>query len=385
MKYHRNINICALLLKKSILLLGARSTGKSFYIRNQLSNIYYINLLKSSDFLLLSANPDELENIVKFHSDKIIVIDEIQKLPELLNEVHRLIEEQSIRFLLTGSSARKLRAQGVNLLAGRVWPARMYPLNIFEIKEKEKEFNLNKLIKFGSLPQVWSSDDPIEELDSYIQLYIDLEIRSEGIIRKIPAFSRFIKTAALCSGELINFQNIASDSQVPASTVKEHYQILEDTLIGYKLEPWTGSQKRKAILTSKFYFFDIGVLNFISNVTPPSEESREWGNRFEHFIINELHCINDYQRRKYKLYYWRSTAGHEVDILFGNNAIEIKSTKHVSQKHLKGLKALREENHFEKFTLLSRDKNERIIDGIECRYYENFLMEEWGQITAGLE
>ncbi len=377
MKYLRNINIAELLIKKSILLLGARSTGKSFYIRNQLTNIHYINLLKSSDYLLLSSKPDELENIVKLHKDKIIVIDEIQKIPELLDEVHRLIEEQGIRFLLTGSSARKLRSHGVNLLAGRVWPAKMFPLNIFEIMDKENDFNLDKLIRFGSLPQVWNSSDPIEELDSYIQMYIDMEIKAEGIIRKIPAFSRFIKTAALSSGELLNFQNIASDAQVPPSTVKEHYRVLEDTLIGYNLEPWTNSKKRKAISTSKFYFFDIGVLNFISNVRPPSEDSKEWGNRFEHFIINELHCINFYQRRKYTLNYWRSTAGHEVDILFGENAIEIKSTKHVSQKHLKGLKALKEENIFKRYIMLSRDKNERIIDGIECLYYKHFLVQQW--------
>ncbi|MBL6990415.1 MAG: ATP-binding protein [Bacteriovoracaceae bacterium] len=377
MKYKRNIAISELLKKKSILLLGPRSTGKSFYIRNELEDVHYINLLKSSEFLLLSSDPTELENIVKYSRNKTVVIDEIQKVPALLDEVHRLIEEYGTRFLLTGSSARKLKSHGVNLLAGRAWLARMHPLNFFEINDLEKNFDLNKYIQFGSLPQVWTSDYPKEELDNYLKTYIEQEIKAEGIIRKIPAFSRFIKTAALNSGEILNFQNIASDSRVPASTVKEHYQILEDTLIGYNLEPWLESKKRKAIATSKFYFFDVGVLNFISKVTPVSEGSTEWGKRFKHFIINELRCINSYQRRRYDLNYWRSTAGHEVDLLFGESAIEIKSTKSTTTKHLKGLKALKEEEKFKNYYLISRDQNERLVDGIECVYYKNFLSKAW--------
>lgn len=378
-KYERNIDLLELLEHKSVLLLGPRSTGKSFYINNQLSNIHYINLLKSSEFLLLSSNLDELENIVSFHKDKLIVIDEIQKLPELLDVVHRLIEEKKTRFLLTGSSARKLKSSGVNLLAGRVWPASMHPLNFFEISQKEMGFDLKKIITYGSLPQIWTSLMPEEELDGYFQTYINLEIKAEGIIRKIPAFSRFLKTAAISSGELLNYENIASDAQTAASTVRDHYSVLEDTLIGFNLDPWTDSKKRKAIKTSKFYFFDIGVLNFVSGITPVSENSVEWGNRFEHFIINEFRCINSYQRRKLNLNYWRSRAGQEVDLLFGEYAVEIKSTKTASAKHLKGLKAIREENVFKKIILVSRDKNERIIDGIECHYYENLLTKFWSK------
>ncbi|MBT4790359.1 MAG: ATP-binding protein [Halobacteriovoraceae bacterium] len=379
MQYERNLNLPKLLEHKSVLLLGPRSTGKSFYINHQLKNIHYINLLKANEFLLLSNDPEELENIVKFQGSKLIVIDEIQKLPELLDVVHRLIEELGTKFLLTGSSARKLKSSGVNLLAGRAWPAKMFPLNYFEIMEKEKIFDLNKMIQYGALPQVWTSSMPNEELDSYFQTYIDLEIKAEGIIRKIPSFSRFLKTAALSSGELLNYENISSDAQTPASTVREHYTVLEDTLIGFNLDSWTDSKKRKAIKTSKFYFFDIGILNFISGITPLSENSAEWGNRFEHFLINEFHCINSYQRRKNTLNYWRSTAGHEVDLLFGDYAIEIKSTKNVSAKHLKGLKAIREENIFKKLILVSRDKNERTVDGIDCYYFENLLHKFWSK------
>lgn len=379
MKYKRNIDLKVLLEHKSVLLLGARSTGKSFYIRHQLENIHYINLLKSNEFLLLSGNPEELENIVNFNKNKLIVIDEIQRLPEVLNVVHRLIEEMETRFLLTGSSARKLKSSGVNLLAGRAWPASMHPLNFFEIIQKDKVFDLKKILTYGSLPQVWNSPMPIEELDGYFQTYIDLEIKAEGIIRKIPSFSRFLKTAAISSGELLNYENISSDAQVPASTVRDHYTVLEDTLIGFNLDPWTESKKRKAIKTSKFYFFDIGVLNFVSGVSPNSENSTEWGSRFEHFIINEFRCINSYQRRKDTLNYWRSSAGQEVDLLFGDYAIEIKSTKNVSEKHLKGLKAIKEENIFKKLILVSCDKNERVINGIECHYFENLLKKFWNK------
>jgi uncharacterized protein len=377
--YQRNIDLSEVLANKSVLLLGPRSTGKSFYITRQLHNIHYVNLLKSDTYLLLSSDPEELENIVKMHASKTIVIDEIQKLPQLLDVVHRLIEEYGIKFLLTGSSARKLKSSGVNLLAGRAWPASFHPLNYSEIKMGDGSFDLSKMIAYGSLPQVWTSKFPEEELDSYFQTYIDLEIKAEGIIRKIPSFSRFLKTAALSSGEILNYENIASDAQTPASTVREHYMVLEDTLVGFNLDPWVESKKRKAIKTSKFYFFDIGVLNLISGIAPPSDNSSEWGNRFEHFLINEFRCINAYQRRKYKLKYWRSTAGHEVDLLFGDQAIEFKSTKHVSAKHFKGLRALKEEKHFKKFILISRDENERQIDGIDCLHYETALQMFWGQ------
>jgi predicted AAA+ superfamily ATPase len=375
--FSRELDLQSLLQYKSVLLLGPRSTGKSYYIKNQLNNIHYINLLRSSEFLLLSGNRDELENICKQHPNKIICIDEIQKIPELLDTIHSIIEEDNRIFLLTGSSARKLRATGVNLLAGRAWNASMYPLSYFEILNQETFFDLEKYLTYGSLPQVWNSPLPIEDLESYVHTYIEQELKAEGIIRKIPAFSRFLKAASLTAGELLNYKNISSDAQVPASTIKEHYQVLEDTLIGHTLHPWTESKKRKAIATGKFYFFDTGVLNLLSNQYPENENNPIWGNRFEHFLINELKALHSYKRTKHKLHYWRSTAGHEVDLIINDTAFEIKASTNISQKHLKGLKALQEENIFKHFVLLSRDKNERIIDGIQCRYFETYLKEQW--------
>jgi len=369
----RALDLKTLLGKKSVLLLGPRGTGKSFLIRHELENIHYINLLKSSEYLSLNQDPSSLEDIAAFHKNKIIVIDEVQKIPVLLDETHRLIEEQGVRFLLTGSSARKLRANHANLLAGRAWIARLFPLTFLEIPD----FSLKRYLQFGGLPAVALSEDPIEELDNYIQTYIEAELKTEGIIRKIPAFSRFLKTASLSNGELLNFQNIASDAQVPVNTVKEHYKILEDTMIGYSLEPWRESKKRKAITTAKFYFFDLGVLNFISGMFPESEDSPVFGNRFEHFIINEVVAAKHYQRRKYDLQYWRSTSQFEVDLIFGNTAIEIKATKKASDKFLSGLKALKEEMAQKRYILVSRDKIEKRQDGIDLMYYEKFLKRLW--------
>ncbi len=378
MKIKRNIDLVAVLKKKSVLLLGPRGTGKSFYIRSQLENCLVINLLKSKEFLALSNNPSLLEEMI-IDSNQIVVIDEIQKIPKLMDEVHWLIEEKNIKFLLTGSSARKLTANSTNLLAGRAWLARMFPFNWVELQNANKTstLNLKKILQFGTLPAVWTSTDPLENLDNYIQTYIEAELKAEGIIRKIPEFIRFLKQAALQSGELLVFQNVASDAGIPVSTVKQHYAILEETMIGFNLEPWLESKKRKAIGTGKFYFFDTGVLNVISENKPENENSPVWGNRFEHFIINEVRCANFYLRLKKKIYYWRSTSNFEVDLIFGKTAIEIKSTRKVSDKHLSGLKALREENHFEKFIIVSQDPIERIRDGIIHMNYVAFLKKLW--------
>lgn len=376
MDIKRNLDLKGLLQKKSVLLLGPRGTGKSYYLRNQLENVHIINLLKSAERLPLQSNPSSIEEIVALHPRKIIVIDEVQKVPELLDEAHRLIEEKGTRFLLTGSSARKLKAEGVNLLAGRAWLARMFPFNYRELASHSL-FDIKKILTFGSLPGVVLSEFPREELDSYVETYIESEIKSEGLIRKIPAFSRFLKTASLSSGELINFQSIASYAETPASTVKEYYKILEDTLIGFMLEPWKESKKRKAIATSKFYFFDIGVLNFLSDQFPENEFSVLGGNRFEHFIISEIRCANFYQRRKLNLNYWRSTSNYEVDLILGKTVFEIKSTRKASERHFKGLRAIREEGYFSKFVFISNDPVSRKTDNIYCFHYQDFLDKLW--------
>jgi len=238
-----------------------------------------------------------------------VVIDEIQKLPELLDEVHDLIETEGTRFILTGSSARKLRSGGVTLLAGRARQCELYPLVSAEIPQ----FDLERYLRFGGLPQVYSSGDPEEELDAYVNLYLKEEIKEEALVQKISHFSRFLRAAASANTEQISYANIASDSGIPASSVRAWFDILSDTFIGFALEPWRLSIKRKAVATAKFYFFDIGVANFLRGTTHLDRNSAEYGKAFEQFIAMELRAWLSYRRIRKELRYWRTQSGQEVD------------------------------------------------------------------------
>ncbi len=378
MEYKRLLNLPKLLKKKSFFLFGPRSTGKTYLIRQQLQKgSILIDLLKSNYFLRLSANPSELEHIIDAdpNNHSIVVIDEVQKIPELLNEVHRLIEERpKLKFLLTGSSARKLRRGNADMLAGRAWKTNLFPLTWKEIPN----FDLNRYLRYGGLPQVYPSKYPDEELDSYVQTYLNEEIRAEGLIRSLPPFSRFLKTAALSNGTVLNFTKIASDSQVPPSTVREYYSILEDTLLGFPLEPWTASKKRKAIQTSKFYFFDTGVTHTIAGTKTLDRNSNLYGNSFEQLIIMEIRAYLNYFRIKDPLTFWRSTHGREVDILIGDHtAVEIKSKQKISPKEQKGLRALSEECLFRNYYLVSQDQISTKYGNIISLFWEDFLKRLW--------
>lgn len=305
---------------------------------------------------------------------KIIVIDEIQKVPELLEEVHYLIESRQWRFLLTGSSARKLKSAHTNLLAGRAWTAHFYPLSYGEIPD----FDLERYLRFGGLPVVYQSQDPEEELDAYVSTYLYEEIRGEGLVRNLPQFSRFLKTAALSNGQLLNFAEISSDAHVPASTVKEHYKILEDTLIGFTLSPWTRSEKRKAIMTGKFYFFDVGVTHALAGTKQLDRNSDLYGRSFEQWIAIELNTYLNYRRKKETLCFWRTKQGQEVDFIVGEHtAIEVKSAKNLTKSDFSGLKALAEEKKFKQLLLVSQDPIETQKDGIRAIHWKTFMDKLW--------
>ena len=340
--------------KKSCFLFGPRSVGKTLLIHEEIkgtSNILYIDLLKARYFTLLSGHPSELENLIEGHH-KIVIIDEIQKAPLLLDEVHRLIEERKINFLLTGSSARKLKRGHANLLGGRAWTLNLFPLVSHEIPH----FDLHRALRFGSLPSVWLSENPEEDLDSYISTYLKEEILAEGLSRNLPAFNRFLKVAALSSGNLINYAEMASDAQVAESTLRGHFEVLQDTLIGYSLEPFIESKKRKAITTPKFYLFDNGVRHALMGTTSLDRNSDIYGSSFEAFLAHEIRAYLSYTRLKLPLTFWRSTSQFEVDFLIGKEvAIEVKSTSRAHEKHLKGLMALSEEKIFKHFYLVTQD------------------------------
>ena len=374
MLYSRILSLSSLLDKKSFFLLGPRGTGKSSLIKEQLSEkAFVINLLQSDLYLRLMNNPSELESLIPIKKG-IIVIDEVQRIPMLLNEAHHLIESKKLTFLLTGSSARKLRMGNVNLLAGRAWQAELPPLTSLEITD----FSLNKYLLYGGLPAVYTSTYPEEELHAYVDTYLKEEIQFESSVRKIPAFSRFLQISAITSGQLINFTNISRDSAVPVSTVKQYYQILEDTLIGFFIPAWTKSIKRKAITMSKFYYFDIGVRNTVAGIKHLDPQSDLYGQAFEHFIILELRAYLSYRRIHKNLCYWRSKHGHEVDVLIGDEiAIEIKSTNKVSDKHIKNLTYLEEEKIFRRYILVSHDATQRQVGNVEIIQWQQFLKSLW--------
>ena len=361
--------------KKSYFLFGPRGSGKSFFIRKQLKikEFQYIDLLSSKTYLSLKSKPWELENII---TQKIVVIDEIQRIPELLNEVHRLIEEKKLIFLLTGSSARKLKVASANLLAGRALHQNFHPFTFDELQQAGL-FSLEKYLLTGGLPEASLSEEPFDYLYSYVDTYLKEEISAEALVRNLPNYNRFLRSAAYSSGELINFACVASDAQLSPNTVRDYYQILTDTLLGFEVEPFQ-TKKRKAIATSKYYFFDVGVRNTILNIESLAEKSDEYGKCFEHFIAQELKAIHSYKNIKYPLQFWRSKSQTEVDFILNNHfAIEVKSTENVDKRHLKGLLALKSEGMLKKYILISRDPLEKNIDGVQCLYYKAALQELW--------
>ena len=379
---NRNVDLCKILENKSLFLFGPRQTGKSSFIKNQLMNndiAMFWTLLDGRLRLKVLADPSILRQEVEVRNlrDCIIIIDEIQKCPELLDEVHFLIEERNIRFLLTGSSARKLRNSGVNLLGGRATQRHFHPFNFAEIGN-HPNYNLSYIFEHGLLPSMFLSSDIEEDLSAYVDTYLTEEIAAEGFSRNIPNFARFLTVASVSNSQLINYTNIASDSQVPVQTVKQWFQVLEDTLLGYQVESFTNTKKRKAITTSKFYFFDIGIARALRNIPTPKENTTEFGEYFEHLICMELKSWIDYKHPRSKLTYWRSTSNMEVDFCVDEEiAIEVKSSSNVTAKHLKGLKALREEGIFNRYVVVCQEEHPRITDGIEILPWKYFFEELW--------
>ncbi len=370
----RVLNLPFLLQKKSHFLFGPRQTGKTSLIRHSLKGVRSYDLLDNSVYLSLSQNPGRMAQEIN-PRDGIVVIDEIQRLPVLLNEVHRLIEERGIRFLLTGSSARKLRRGGVNLLGGRARTKYMHPLTYQELGN---QFNLFKAIERGLLPSIYLSDDPHADLEAYTGSYLQQEIVAEGVTRNVPAFSRFLKVAALCNGTVVNFTNVSNDAQVPRTTVYEYFEILKDTLLLYELPAWRKSKKRKPLTSSKYYFFDVGVV-----ATLQGRQFRpgtpEFGEAFETYLIHELVSYSDYLSGE-PLSYWRSTSGFEVDFILGDHtAIEVKAKENVSSHDLKSLRAFAEEKKLKRYLCVSLEPRRRTLEKVTILPFREFLEALWGR------
>jgi predicted AAA+ superfamily ATPase len=368
----RVLDLPALLATRSHFLLGPRQTGKTSLIRNTLRDAKVYDLLDTSVYLALSQRPGRLAEELG-PRDRIVVIDEIQRLPELLNEVHRLIETRGVRFLLTGSSARKLRRGGVNLLGGRARTKYLHPLTWRELGDR---FDLARAMARGLLASIYFSDDPHADLQAYAGLYLQQEIIAEGATRSVPAFSRLLKVAALCNGTLVNFTNVANDAQVARTTVYEYFEILKDTLVLYELPAWRKTKTRKPIASSKYYFFDVGVVGSLQGRTfRPG--TPEFGEAFETFLMQELVSYRDYVSGE-AISHWRSTSGFEVDFIVDDHtAVEVKAKESVSRQDLKSLRALAEEKTLKRYLCVCLEPRPRKTEGIVVLPFEDFLDALW--------
>lgn len=365
--FKRNLDLNKILTKKSLFLFGPRQTGKTSYIKNQLNRpvLMNINLLLSDAFLEYTQSPILLrERALSLNEKKgIIVVDEVQRVPSLLNEIHWLIEEKGFIFLLTGSSMRKLLrkvGEKANLLGGRARIQYLWGLSYMEFNTDD--FDLLKALNRGLLPSIYFSDDPQADLRTYGGTYLEAEIAAEAQIRKLDAFSRFLKTAAQASGQIINFSKLGVDSQVPRKTVVDYFDVLKDTLIATEVPAWGFGRSRKSMETSRFYFFDPGIRRSLAGIPPIQENSADFGFGFEHYIFHEIKSYIDYNRQDLKLYHWRSQGDHEVDFILGEDtAIEVKASHRIIADDLKGLKAISEEMDFKHLLIVCRESAQRSI------------------------
>jgi predicted AAA+ superfamily ATPase len=368
----RALDLAGLLARKSHFLLGPRQTGKTFLVRHALPAARVYDLLDSATYLALSRDPGRIAQEVT-ERDKIVVVDEIQRLPELLNEVHRLIERRRVNFLLTGSSARKLRGAGVNLLGGRARTLYLHPLTSHELGS---HFDLERAATRGLIPSIYFSDDPRADLEAYAGTYLQQEIVAEGATRNVPAFSRFLRVAALCNATIVNFTNVANDAQVARTTVYEYFEILRDTLVLHELPAWRRSGKRKPLVSSKYYFFDIGVAGALQG-RPILLGTPEFGQALESLVFHELAAHRDYTSGD-PLAYWRSTSGFEVDFVIGDHtAVEVKAKANVSNRDLAALLAIAEEHRFRGLICVSLEPRPRRVGPVSILPCAEFLEVLW--------
>jgi predicted AAA+ superfamily ATPase len=368
----RVLDLPARLGRKSHFLFGPRQTGKTTLIHETLPNARVYDLLDSGVYLSLSRDPGRLAEEIG-PDERLVAIDEVQRLPILLNEVHRLIEARDIRFLLTGSSARSLRRGGVNLLGGRARTLHLHPLTYSELGDR---FELERAITRGTLPSIYFSDDPAANLDAYAGTYLQQEVVAEGAVRNVPAFSRFLRVAALCNGSIVNFTKVANDAQVPRTTVYEYFEILKDTLILRELPAWRRSVRRKPVASSKYYFFDVGVASALQG-RATGLGTTEFGRALETYLMHELWAYADY-RSGDPLAFWRSTSGYEVDFVIGDHtAVEVKSTHTVSTRDLKPLRALVEEGLLRRHLCVSLEARPRTVEGVTVLPWRDFLTALW--------
>ena len=329
---------------KSFFLFGPRGTGKTTWVKSKFPKALYLDLLEAELFNDLLANPQRLENFIPKNFSDWIVVDEVQRIPELLNEVHRLIEKYKYKFILTGSSARKIRRKGVNLLAGRALSYHLFPLTAAELAGS---FDLSRSLSYGQLPCVYTEENPKAYLESYVKTYLEEEIKQEGFTRNLGAFSRFLEAASFSQGSVLNISSVARDCSVERKVVENYFTILEDLLIAYKIPVFAKRAKRRLAAHPKFYFFDVGLYRTLRPAGPLDIPEEIGGHALETLFLQELIAMNAYSALGYNIFYWMTSNKVEVDfVLYGTKGIkafEIKRTGKISSSMLKGLKAFQED------------------------------------------
>jgi len=362
---------------ESLFLWGSRQTGKSTLLKMLFPDALVYDLLKSDVRMALQMRPSQLREECEMLDDgELIIIDEVQKVPALLDEVHWLIENKRQRFILSGSSARKLRRSGANLLGGRALRQTLFPLVSAEIPD----FDLNRALNHGMLPHHYLMENPTMRIQAYIGDYLQQEIVEEAIVRQLDAFTRFLQVAALSNGEIVNYTNIAQDCGISSKTVKEYFSILEETMLGFFLPSYTRVVKRRVIQSPKFYYFDVAIPNHLLHRVPLQQGTDVYGHALEHLVIQELRAYISYYHPFKSLSYWHTLDNkYEVDAVLGaaEVAIEIKSSKNISSRETKGLKAFSEEYPEARLYLLSMEERPRKLNGVEIWPVELFFKRLW--------
>lgn len=366
---------------ETFFLWGPRQTGKSTLLRGHYGKGRWIDLLKADEYRRYVARPELLRQELEAEPlppDAQVVIDEIQKVPALLDEVHWLIENRGVHFALCGSSARKVKRGAANLLGGRAIRYELHGLSAHEIGS---EFDLDRMLNHGYLPRIYLAGRPDRLLESYVADYLKEEIAAESLVRNLPTFSNFLDVAALSDGEIVNFSNVARECGVSSHTTKSYFQILEDTLLGRWLPSYRKRAKRRVIGSPKFYFVDVGVVNRLARRGEILPGSELYGKAFENWVFHELTAYNSYRESGQPLSYWRLAGGTEVDFIVGKMkvAIEAKSATRITADHLKGLRALIQDHTGveRRIVVCGEPRARKTEDGIEILPSAAFARHLW--------
>ena len=373
--YHRIFDI-ENRLDEAMFLFGGRQVGKSTLLKERFPKAIYIDLLKSDIRNRFKQHPEEFrESLLRYPPETLVIVDEIQKIPDLLDEVHWLMVEKDLWFILSGSSARKIKRSGANNLGGRAIPETLFPLVSAEIPD----YDLDRAVQNGMIPRHYMVANAQNRMRAYVDLYLKEEIIEESLVQNVDEFIRFLEVAAIMDGEILNYENVASDCGVSANTVKAYYKILVETLLGFEVPAYRKVIKRKLYKSSRFYYFDVGIANHLTKRYHLAPRTPEYGHAFEHLIIQEIRAYLGYTGSEEELTYWHTYENLEVDAVIGDArvAIEIKSTDHVNHDDKKGVTEFAKEHPETKQILVSRDRISRRSGDVDLYYVTDFFKALW--------